>query len=146
LTVRACRHVLHADRRRLLQCLLNLLSNASKFTLKGSIGVSAEPSTDGSMMTIAVEDTGIGIEEDDLARLFSPFVRLHKPDVSVIPGTGLGLYLTKKLLRDILNGDILVTSTHGVGSRFTICVPTGGSTSGRIAVELESKPYENTHS
>jgi PAS domain S-box-containing protein len=125
LTVGACRHVLHTDKRRLLQCLLNLLSNATKFTMKGSIGISTELSADGSMMTITVEDTGIGIGEDDLGRLFSPFVRFHKSGASVIPGTGLGLYLTQKLLREILHGDILVTSTPGVGSRFTMRVPTG---------------------
>jgi signal transduction histidine kinase len=93
--------------------------------MKGSIGVSTELSADGSMMTITVEDTGIGIGEDDLGRLFSPFVRFHKSGASVIPGTGLGLYLTQKLLREILHGDILVTSTPGVGSRFTMRVPTG---------------------
>jgi PAS domain S-box-containing protein len=124
LTVHACRHVLHTDRRRLLQCLLNLLSNATKFTMKGSINVSVEPSEDGSMLTIAVEDTGIGISENDLGGLFSPFVRLHAIGECIIPGTGLGLYLTQKLLTEILNGDILVTSTYGVGSRFTILVPT----------------------
>ncbi len=126
LTVQVCRHTLHADRRRLLQCLLNLLSNATKYTLKGSIGVYAELSMDGSMLTIAVEDTGIGIGEEDLGKLFSPFVRLRTPMESVIPGTGLGLYLTKKLLQEILQGDIFVTSTYGVGSRFTIRVPVAG--------------------
>jgi len=126
LIVQAPRQILHTDRRRLLQCLLNLLSNASKFTNQGSIGVYAELSADGSMMTITVEDTGIGIEEDDLGSLFSPFVRLHAPQASVVPGTGLGLYLAKKLANEILKGDILVTSTYGVGSRFTIRVPMGG--------------------
>jgi PAS domain S-box-containing protein len=124
LTVHACRHVLHTDRRRLLQCLLNLLSNAIKFTIKGSVGVSAELSSDELIMTIAVEDTGIGIREKDLGNLFSPFVRFHTTGESVIPGTGLGLYLTQRLLKEILKGDILVTSTYGVGSRFTLCVPT----------------------
>ncbi len=123
LKVQACRYILHTDRRRLLQCLLNLLSNATKFTVKGSIGVNAELSADGSKVIIAVEDTGIGIGEDDLGRLFSPFVRFQKPGESVIPGTGLGLYLTQKLLKEILKGDMLVTSTPGAGSRFTMRVP-----------------------
>ena len=121
LITRVPRQVLHADRRRFLQCLLNLLSNAVKFTAKGTIGVYAELS--GSMVSITVEDTGIGIREQDLDKLFSPFVRLHTPGESVIPGTGLGLYLTNKLLREILNGDMLVTSIYGVGSRFTMRVP-----------------------
>ncbi|EKD63527.1 MAG: multi-sensor signal transduction histidine kinase, partial [uncultured bacterium] len=106
-----------------LQCLLNLLSNAVKFTMKGFIGVYAELSADGSMVRIVIEDTGIGIREKDLDKLFSPFIRLHTPGESVTPGTGLGLYLTHKLLREILNGDLLVTSTYGVGSRFTMRVP-----------------------
>lgn len=121
LITRVPRQVLHADRRRFLQCLLNLLSNAVKFTTKGTIGVYAELS--GSMVSITVEDTGIGIREQDLEKLFSPFVRLHSAGESVIPGTGLGLYLTNKLLREILNGDMLVTSIYGVGSRFTMRVP-----------------------
>ena len=121
LITRVPRQVLHADRRRFLQCLLNLLSNAVKFTAKGTIGVYAELS--GSMVSITVEDTGIGIREQDLEKLFSPFVRLHAAGESVIPGTGLGLYLTNKLLREILNGDMLVTSIYGVGSRFTMRVP-----------------------
>ncbi|MDP3479249.1 MAG: MASE3 domain-containing protein [Desulfoprunum sp.] len=124
LIVQAPRQVFHTDRRRFLQCLLNLLSNATKFTNQGSIGVSTELSADGCMMTVAVEDTGIGIGEDDLGKLFSPFVRLHTPGESVVPGTGLGLYLTKKILRETLHGDMLVTSTYGAGSRFTMRVPT----------------------
>lgn len=144
LTVRACRHVLHTDRRRLLQCLLNLLSNAIKFTLKGSISVYAESSADRSMMTIAVEDTGIGISENDLGKLFSPFVRFHNPGESVVPGTGLGLYLTQKLLKEILKGDILVSSTYGVGSRFTMRVPID-ITEGPMPTVLVRKPYENTY-
>lgn len=123
LIVQTPRLSIHTDRRRLLQCLLNLLSNALKFTNRGSIGVYAELSADGSMMTIAVEDTGIGIEEDDLGRLFSPFVRLHTPRTSIVPGTGLGLYLAHKLAHEILKGDIVVQSTYGEGSRFTLRVP-----------------------
>lgn len=126
LIVRTPRLSIHTDRRRLLQCLLNLLSNAAKFTNKGSIGVFAELSADESTMTIAVEDTGIGIEEDDLGRLFSPFVRLHALRESIVPGTGLGLYLAHKLANEILKGDILVKSTYGAGSRFTIRVPVTG--------------------
>ena len=121
LITRVPRQVLHADRRRFLQCLLNLLSNAVKFTAKGTIGVYAELS--GSMVSITVEDTGIGIRGQDLEKLFFPFVRLHSAGEIVIPGTGLGLYLTNKLLREILNGDMLVTSIYGVGSRFTMRVP-----------------------
>jgi len=123
LRVLAPRRLFNADRRRLLQCLLILLSNAAKFTNQGTIEVRAELSADGSTLSVAVEDTGIGIQEDDLGRLFSPFVRLHSNLECMVPGTGLGLYLAKKLTQDILKGDILATSSYGVGSRFTIRVP-----------------------
>jgi len=129
LIVRAPHLTLRADRRRLLQCLLNLLNNAVKFTRKGSIGIHAQPSEDGSMLTITVEDTGIGIAEDDLERLFLPFVRFHQPGEAVVPGTGLGLYLTQKLVKEILKGDILVDSTLGVGSRFVMRLPLSGQES-----------------
>ena len=72
---------------------------------------------------ISVTDTGIGIREEDLPRLFKPFVRLVSPMQSVVPGTGLGLYLTRKLAVEILQGDIELTSECGKGSRFTIKIP-----------------------
>lgn len=115
--------IMHTDRRRFLQCLLNLLSNATKFTNRGSIGVYVKSAADKLLMTISVEDTGIGIGEEDLRELFSPFVRLHTAGGSAIPGTGLGLYLTRKLVKEILKGEIQVTSTYGKGSRFTIHLP-----------------------
>ena len=130
LRVNVPRRIMHMDRRRLLQSLLNLLSNAGKYTNKGSIDVIAEISADGSWIDIAVADTGFGITETDLDRLFLPFVRLDAAHEGSIPGTGLGLYLTKKLVHDILKGEILVSSTFGTGSRFTIRIPvviTGGS-------------------
>ena len=123
LQVSAPRLALRGDRRRLLQCLLNLLSNAVKYTQQGSIKVSAELSADGSMVNVAVEDTGIGIREGDIDRLFLPFVRFNAPEGGIVPGTGLGLYLTKKLVREVLKGDILVSSVYGAGSRFTLSVP-----------------------
>ncbi|MBN2706459.1 MAG: PAS domain S-box protein [Deltaproteobacteria bacterium] len=123
LVVRTPHLTLHADRRRLLQCLLNLLSNAVKFTWKGSIAIQVQASEDGSTLTIAVEDTGIGIAEEDLERLCSPFTRFHQAGEAVVPGTGLGLYLTQKLVQDILKGEMLAKSTFGVGSRFTLRLP-----------------------
>jgi signal transduction histidine kinase len=125
LRVRAPRQVVRMDRRRLLQCLLNLLSNAVKFTQRGSIAVLVEPSEDGRMLTMVIEDTGSGIREEDLGKLFLPFVRFHAPADIIVPGTGLGLYLTNKLVREILRGDILVSSVYGTGTRFTLRVPMG---------------------
>jgi len=127
---------MHSDRRRLLQCVLNLLSNAVKFTEKGSVHITArriqksdariqnnEKVLQCDYVEIFVEDTGIGIKEEDMPRLFCSFVRLDSPLRTIVPGTGLGLYLTRKLIRETLNGDIFAESGHGVGSRFTIRIP-----------------------
>jgi len=123
LKVSTLRQTMHADRRRLLQCLLNLVSNAVKFTEKGTISVSAALSADGQEVSLSVEDTGIGIREDDLGKLFSPFVRLDSPLKSMVSGTGLGLYLTRKIIREVLKGDILVRSIQGKGSTFALIIP-----------------------
>jgi PAS domain S-box-containing protein len=115
---------MRTDRRRLLQCLLNLLSNALKFTDKGGITVRAGVSGAApELVELSVEDTGIGVREEDLAKLFQPFVRLAPPGQTAAAGTGLGLYLTEKLVREILKGDILCTSTFGKGTKFTVRIP-----------------------
>jgi PAS domain S-box-containing protein len=123
LKVQAIHHTMHTDRTRLLQCLLNLVSNAVKYTEKGIITINAEAADGGSALEISVTDTGIGIPDEDMGKLFSPFVRLESPHAATIPGTGLGLYLTRKLIREVLQGDITVTSAAGVGSRFVLTVP-----------------------
>ncbi|SJZ41881.1 PAS domain S-box-containing protein [Trichlorobacter thiogenes] len=110
------------DRRRLLQCVINLLSNAVKFTEQGGITVTAQFMATGPVV-IAVQDTGIGIAEEDIQQLFKPFVRITSLLKTVTPGTGLGLYLTRKLVVEVLGGDILCTSTVGTGSTFTLRIP-----------------------
>ena len=112
---------LNTDRKRLLQCLLNFLSNAVKYTESGTITVAARE-TDGQVM-ISVSDTGIGIAEKDLPKVFEAFERLETHLRVKAGGTGLGLYLTKKLARDILHGDVLFQSKEGQGSTFTLRVP-----------------------
>jgi PAS domain S-box-containing protein len=114
---------LYTDRRRLLQCLLNLLSNAIKFTEQGSIKVWAGPSEDGRAIEVVVNDTGIGIREEDLDKLFYPFVRLDSPLRAKVLGTGLGLYLTQKLTTEVLHGRVSVSSVLGQGSRFALHLP-----------------------
>lgn len=132
------------DRRRLLQCILNLLGNAMKFTEKGNVSVQARlgSSTDdqgekgsslllvannsthnADFVEISVEDTGIGIKEEDIPKLFTAFTRLESHLKWYTPGTGLGLYLTKKLIVEALKGDIMVESTYGKGSKFTLRIP-----------------------
>ena len=112
---------LKSDKRRLLQCILNYLSNAVKFSEEGKIGITADD-VDG-MVEIKVKDPGIGIREEDLPKLFNSFVRLDSPLKITTPGTGLGLYLTRKLATDILGGTVSVESIYGEGSTFAIRIP-----------------------
>jgi PAS domain S-box-containing protein len=132
LSLRLQHQTVRTDRRRLLQCVINLMSNALKFTETGGITVETSREIDatkgpswleGMPVCIAVHDTGIGIAAEDIPRLFQPFVRLESPIKTTVPGTGLGLYLTRKLVAEVLRGNILCSSTVGVGSTFTICIP-----------------------
>ena len=112
---------LFTDKRQLFQCLLNYLSNAVKFTETGSItlGVSDE----GDTIAISVTDTGIGISKEDLSELFVAFKRLETHLTVKAGGVGLGLYLTKKIITELLKGDIFVSSEPGVGSTFGLRIP-----------------------
>lgn len=109
------------DRKRFLQCVLNLLSNAVKYTERGRVEISVR-FTD-SLLEAMVSDTGIGIDPEGLARIFTPFERIDSHLKTITPGTGLGLYLTRKIARDILRGDIEVSSQTGRGSIFTLRLP-----------------------
>ncbi len=103
------------DERRLRQILINLLSNAMKFTQAGTVGLHLRRR--GEIAEIEVADTGIGIGAADQARVFEPFQRIdHGP---LVPGVGLGLTITK-LLTQIMGGEITLRSEPGAGSRFTI--------------------------
>jgi signal transduction histidine kinase len=121
--------VMRTDRRRLFQCLLNLLSNGVKFTEQGSVSIDTRVIGDSGngggegIVEICVTDTGIGIKEEDMGKLFQPFVRLLSPLKAIVPGTGLGLYLSRRLAVEVLKGDILLTSDYGRGSRFTLRIP-----------------------
>ena len=113
-----------ADRRRLLQVVLNLVSNAIKYNSpRGNVTASIEPQGDTVVLKIA--DTGLGIHARDLPRLFTPFDRLGQQATS-IPGTGIGLALTQRLVA-IMGGELLVHSTFGVGSTFSVVLPVAGS-------------------
>ncbi|MBU0994412.1 MAG: transporter substrate-binding domain-containing protein [Proteobacteria bacterium] len=128
---------LHTDRRRLLQAMVNTISNAIKYTEKGSIAIRAGGVSEEEMannpdfqfqdnmtyIAITVTDTGIGISEEDMSKIFKPFVRLDTPLKSSIKGTGLGLYLTRKIVTEILNGTIILKSTPGKGTHMTIIIP-----------------------
>ena len=124
LEVHGCDVEMESDRRRLLQCLINLVGNAVKFTDRGTIRITAGIKTNTERVSVAVEDTGIGIDESDIPKLFAPFGRLHAPGDNAYPGTGLGLYLTKKLVIEVLQGEINVRSVLGGGTSFTLDLPT----------------------
>ncbi len=104
------------DRRRVLQCLLNYLANAVKFTDTGTISLLVRELDD--QIEVVVKDTGIGIHEDNLSKLFQYFERLSTVAHVKEMGTGLGLYITKKLATDFLGGSVAVESQLGSGSRF----------------------------
>ncbi len=112
---------MHTDRRRLLQVMLNLVSNAVKYTVRGEVIISAE--LRGSRVRIKVTDTGVGIAEEALPRLFKPFERLDKLLRVKVLGTGLGLYLSKKLAEELLQGELGVASKYGIGSTFWLELP-----------------------
>jgi signal transduction histidine kinase len=105
---------------KLRQMLLNLLSNAVKFTHRGEIVVRV--SERGDSMAFAVQDTGIGIDREDLAHVFDPFWQVEQTTTRKIGGSGLGLSVTQRLAR-LLGGDVEAISEPFVGSTFTIVLP-----------------------
>ena len=109
------------DKSRLKQIMLNLLTNAIKYTEKGHILFTinyCELKNVGRMI-ISVEDTGIGIKKENIERLFTKFDRLDIEKDNSIEGTGLGLAITKQLV-DMMGGNIVVQSEYGKGSKFTV--------------------------
>ena len=112
------------DPLRLRQMLSNLVSNAVKFTDEGTITITARIDRAGSkdILTIAVQDTGVGIASDKLQQLFHPFQQVDTDAERAASGTGLGLSISAKLAR-LMGGDIAVTSVEHEGSTFSISVP-----------------------
>lgn len=113
----------NADRRAVQQMLINLVSNAIKFTPEGG-RVSVESALDGDMVELVVRDTGIGIAEADIARVGQPFVQLSTDFARRYEGTGLGLALVKGLVR-LHGGTMVVSSLLGSGTTVTIRLPKG---------------------
>ncbi len=111
------------DPTRLKQVLFNLLSNACKFTQHGFVMLSVERiATAQPKIQLRVNDTGIGMTEEQLDKLFTPFTQVHTKDFAAYGGTGLGLALTREFCRQ-MGGDIEVTSSPGRGSTFTVTLP-----------------------
>ena len=120
---------LYGDEVRLRQVMCNLLSNAFKYTSEGSVTLSvrrfagdADPGEGTVRLEIAVRDTGTGIREEDLGRLFNKFERVNLTRNSTVEGAGLGLAITRRLL-EMMNGSIEVESVYGEGSVFRAVLP-----------------------
>ncbi|MDO8950356.1 MAG: ATP-binding protein [Actinomycetota bacterium] len=112
---------LESDGYKVRQILLNLISNAVKFTEAGEVVVAVERAPDRALC-IAVSDTGYGISETNLSRIFEAFTQIDTPDIIMPPGTGLGLSISREFAH-LLGGEIKVRSELGVGSTFTLTLP-----------------------
>ena len=127
------------DGTRLRQILWNILFNAVKFTQKGhvSLSVSAtKPENDKAFVTFIVEDTGVGIPESEINKIFAMYYQVDHPDHQSATGTGIGLAICKQMV-DLMSGEINVTSSVGKGTRFEIILPVQISNSPMKVAELE---------
>ena len=136
--------VLYGDASRLKQICVNILTNAVKFTKEGSItfSINSVIKNDVCRLIISVEDTGIGIKQENLSKLFNKFERLDLKDNVTIEGTGLGLAITKKLV-DMMNGKIIVQSVFGKGSKFTVSIDQRIVKNPTIKVEAINTTHEH---
>lgn len=143
-------HILCGDDTRLKQCALNILTNAVKYTREGSVNllVSYEKVSEEEIeLIVSVKDTGIGIREEDMNRLFSRFERIDEKKNRTIEGTGLGMSIVRQLL-GLMGSELEVQSVYGEGSEFTFRVkqrvvrwePIGNFT------EMYEKSLENAYS
>src|ERR1700738_303579 len=115
---------MHADQMRLRQALLNLMSNAHKFTERGTITIEAHhrQESGGDWITLAVTDTGIGMTPEQMGKLFQEFSQASSSTASKYGGTGLGLVISRRFCQ-MMGGDITVASESGRGSTFPIRLP-----------------------
>ena len=110
--------VLLGDEIRIRQIMLNLINNAIKYTKEGSVSIDVSFDRDDNLLKIRVSDTGIGIKNEDLSKLFGSFQRLEEDRNRNIEGTGLGLNITMRLVK-MMDGSIGVSSKYGEGTTFT---------------------------
>lgn len=116
--------IMHTDLVKVRQCLLNVLSNASKFTKEGSITLSVKPlkAEHNEFVLFAISDTGIGLTPEQLSTLFQAFSQAESSTSRRFGGTGLGLYLTKRFC-EMLGGKVTVDSEYNKGSTFSLIFP-----------------------
>lgn len=136
---------LYGDKVRVKQVVLNLLTNALKYTREGwfELKVTSVRKDDICRLIISVQDTGIGIKPESIDKLFTKFERLDIEKNNTIEGTGLGLAITKKLL-ELMGGQIVVQSVYGEGSKFTIALDQKIVANPTIATETVT-PINATH-
>jgi signal transduction histidine kinase len=122
-------HVARADAEKVRQVLLNLLTNAVKFTAPGGrVALACEHDAAAGVVRVRVSDTGRGIAPDQHARVFEPFVQVDRQQRHASQqGVGLGLAISRNLARG-MGGDLTVESTPGAGSTFTLTLPAASST------------------
>jgi len=111
-----------SDRQKVKQIMINLLTNALKFTPEGSVRVLASYADERGEVTIAVEDTGIGIAEEDFEKVFEDFRQADNSPTREYGGAGLGLAICRRLA-GMLDGQLTVSSKLGLGSTFTLVLP-----------------------
>ncbi|MCD0464911.1 response regulator [Flavobacterium sp. ENC] len=133
--------VIKTDKMRLEQILKNLISNAIKFTEKGSVSLEIKVNEDDDkIICFIVKDTGIGIPLDKQPLIFEAFQQADGSTKRKYGGTGLGLSISRELAK-LLRGEIILHSTEGKGSSFTLCLPVFGSLSKKVIVE-KTPPIE----
>jgi len=113
--------ILNSDKRRIKQVLMNLVSNAIKFTDQGNVKTEVKL-LNNKDLEVTVSDSGIEIKKEDMEKLFQPFQQIDMSSTKSHEGTGLGLYLSKIIL-ELLHCDISVKSQFGKGSEFKIIIP-----------------------
>jgi signal transduction histidine kinase len=113
---------LKSDRQKLKQILVNLLSNALKYTKEGRVDIIAESDPTHGRVRLKVKDSGVGIAPEDHTRIFEPFQQAKRVITRPQGGTGLGLAISRRLAR-MLGGDISLDSALGAGSTFTVELP-----------------------
>lgn len=117
--------LVEVDGTRLRQILWNILFNAVKFTHKGYVSLkisAAKPDHDISLVTFVIEDTGVGIPDSEINKIFAMYYQVDHPDHQSATGTGIGLAICKQMV-DLMSGDIRVESEQGKGTRFTVELP-----------------------
>lgn len=128
----------HTDPTRLKQILMNLAMNAVKFTERGFVAIEVSYGRASSKLQLDVIDSGIGISQENLDRMFKAFSQADSSITRQFGGTGLGLYISRRLAR-LLGGDIVLQSAQGVGSRFVVTIEAGDVSK---SVLLQALPSE----